>query len=168
MGVSGKNLKFRKLKTMLIKYKIGCFGLLIGIFMFGMQSCQKKTPEPDSYLFELKSLEDTGVDFVNDLAIEVDLNIFNYLYYYNGAGLAIADFNRDSLPDILFTANNGRESMYLNKGGLKFEDVSDRVNIDGGEKGLDNRGHCHRTLMVMNCRIFICVRLGVTGSWTIP
>ena len=108
--------------------------LIAGMVFLTVQSCKQDSPEPPNFLFELKTPEQTGVDFVNDLAVELDLNIFNYLYYYNGAGLAVADFNKDSLMDILFTSNLDQERMYLNQGGLKFTDVSEQVAIDGGEK----------------------------------
>ncbi|MCB9283465.1 MAG: VCBS repeat-containing protein [Lewinellaceae bacterium] len=97
-------------------------------------SCHSDQPGAD-YLFELKKTEDTHLNFVNELPVEVDLNIFNYLYYYNGGGIAVADFNNDSLIDVYFTSNLGKEKMFLNQGGLTFRDVSDQTQIDGGENG---------------------------------
>ncbi len=105
--------------------------LALGVVMF-LQSCNPEDKAPGNYLFELKNVEDTGVDFVNELPVELDLNIFNYLYYYNGGGLAVGDFNNDSLPDLYFTSNLGKERMFLNKGNLRFEDVSEFTNVDGG------------------------------------
>ena len=50
--------------------------------------------------------QESGVNFSNDLTDTNDLNIVEYLYYYNGGGVAIGDINNDGLDDIFFTANN--------------------------------------------------------------
>lgn len=106
-------------------------GLACILILF--QGCRNApTPPP---LFELLDKAHTGIGFQNDLEVQVDLNIFNYMYFYNGAGTAAADLNNDGLIDLLFTANLGRERLYLNKGNLQFEDVSDRTAIDGGPNG---------------------------------
>ena len=65
----------------------------------------------------------TGVDFENKVVNEKDFNIFKYRNYYNGGGVAIGDINNDSLPDIYFTSNKGKNKLYLNKGNLKFDDI---------------------------------------------
>ncbi len=131
--VSKKKLKSCNNSKQLLKMKSLLVWFFAGLILMLSPSCQQESTETENYLFELKTAEQTGVDFINDLAVELDLNIFNYLYYYNGAGLAIADFNMDSLPDILFTSNLEKERMYLNQGSLKFTDVSQQVNIDGGD-----------------------------------
>jgi hypothetical protein len=66
----------------------------------------------------------SGIDFSNDLAESDSHNILSYLYYYNGAGVAIADFNKDGLEDILFTANENSCKIYLNEGEMKFKDIT--------------------------------------------
>ncbi|EAQ42074.1 VCBS repeat-containing protein [Polaribacter sp. MED152] len=71
----------------------------------------------------------SGVDFSNDLSPKGDLNIIEYLYYYNGGGVALGDINNDGLDDIYFTANQKADKLYLNKGNLKFEDISLASNI---------------------------------------
>ncbi|MEE2771087.1 MAG: VCBS repeat-containing protein [Bacteroidota bacterium] len=72
----------------------------------------------------------TGISFSNDLDPESPFNIFNYLYYYNGAGVAAADFNRDGLIDLYFTGNQTADRLYLNKGNFQFEDVTSLTAID--------------------------------------
>jgi hypothetical protein len=69
----------------------------------------------------------TGIGFVNELNPTPELNIFNYLYYYDGGGVAAGDLNRDGLPDLYFTSNEGRNRLYLNRGDFRFEDVTDRA-----------------------------------------
>lgn len=80
-------------------------------------------------LFELLPEEMSGVHFKNELTDTPELNILSYLYYYNGAGLAIADFNQDGLEDIFFASNQGQNQLYLNKGKLKFEEVAQKANL---------------------------------------
>jgi len=73
-------------------------------------------------LFQL--MENTGVDFINTVKDNDTINILNYRNFYNGGGVAVGDINNDGLPDIFFTANQGSNKLFLNKGNFKFEDVS--------------------------------------------
>ena len=52
------------------------------------------------------------------------------MYYYNGAGVGAGDFNNDGWIDLFFASNQSGSSMYINKGGLKFEDISSLTGID--------------------------------------
>ena len=70
----------------------------------------------------------TGIDFVNQLNPRPELNIFNYLYFYNGAGVAAGDLNGDGLPDLYFVSNQQQDKLFLNKGDLKFDDISSVLN----------------------------------------
>ncbi len=80
-------------------------------------------------LFELLSPQSTGVNFVNELPETADFNILNYLYYYNGGGVAAGDIDGDGLPDLYFTSNLGPDRLYLNKGNYKFEDITERAGV---------------------------------------
>jgi len=77
--------------------------------------------------FELLDPDQTRIGFVNELNPTPQLNIFNYLYYYDGGGVAAGDLNRDGLPDLYFTSNEGRNRLYINRGDFRFEDVTDRA-----------------------------------------
>ena len=81
-------------------------------------------------LFVTVSSNKTQIKFQNTLTSTTKLNILNYLYYYNGAGVAAADFNNDGLVDLYFTGNQTDDKLYLNSGGLQFEDITTKANIN--------------------------------------
>lgn len=80
-------------------------------------------------LFERIPASSTGISFSNDLKPSAALNLFNYIYFYNGGGLAAGDFNNDGRIDLFFAANQGRNTLFLNRGNLHFEDVTDKTRI---------------------------------------
>lgn len=82
-------------------------------------------------LFSPVSSNVTGINFSNDIKETKNLNIIEYLYMYNGGGVAIGDINNDGLPDIYFTANQKSNKLYLNKGNFKFEDITDKAGVGG-------------------------------------
>jgi len=84
---------------------------------------------PSTTLFELQPPESTGVAFVNALPEDSAFNIQNYLYYYNGGGVAAGDIDGDGLPDLYLTSSLGSNRLYLNKGGFHFEDITDRAGV---------------------------------------
>lgn len=85
-------------------------------------SCQQGKDEKT--IFKVLNADRTGVDFVNEVTPTKELNIFSYMYFYNGGGTAAGDLNNDGLTDLIFTANLGENKIYLNKGELKFEDIT--------------------------------------------
>src|SRR5690606_37876520 len=92
------------------------------IYLIFLASCGNQ--DDSTHRFELLLPGSTGVDFINELIIDDSLNIMEFDYLYNGGGVAIGDFNNDSLPDIFFTGNKVSSRLYLNKGGMQFEDVT--------------------------------------------
>ena len=99
------------------------FNSLILCVFLSLQAC--KSSNDNKALFELK--KNTGIDFVNKIEDSKAMNIFNFRNFYNGGGVAIGDLNNDGLADIFFTANQGSNKLYLNKGDFKFEDISEKA-----------------------------------------
>ena len=102
---------------------------LLKIFILCVLFFHSCAPPSSGPGFILHESESTGVDFSNDLELTLDLNIFNYMYFYNGGGLGSGDFNNDGLIDLFFTANIGDNKMYLNEGDLKFKEVTEKTGI---------------------------------------
>lgn len=103
----------------MIKQRFTVTKYFLGLFVCLLISCQS-SPER----FTKMSPEETGVHFENNLTPTPDLNIFNYLYFYDGGGVAAGDLNNDGLPDLFFTSNQEQNKLYLNKGDFEFEDVT--------------------------------------------
>jgi enediyne biosynthesis protein E4 len=93
-------------------------------------SCKPGETERD-YLFSLLPSTSTHVDFINQLTESEQANIIQYLYFNNGAGIAAGDINNDGLIDLYFTSNQHPNKLYLNKGNLAFEDITEAAGVAG-------------------------------------
>ncbi|WP_234735676.1 VCBS repeat-containing protein [Tellurirhabdus bombi] len=93
--------------------------------------CQYLRSGSDEQLFEKLSADETHLNFTNQVTDDKDFNIFNYRNFYNGGGVAIGDINQDGLSDVFLIANMGENKLYLNKGNLQFEDVTDKAGVAG-------------------------------------
>ena len=82
-------------------------------------------------MFERIPPEASGVRFANTLPQDSGgtLNIVDYLYYYNGGGVAAGDIDGDGLVDLYFTSNLGRNHLYRNLGQFHFEDITDHAGV---------------------------------------
>ncbi len=94
--------------------------------------CKQKPALPA--LFEIKDDNSTGLHFANKLTPTQDFNVFDYMYFFNGAGVGAGDFNNDGKIDLFFAASQGDNQLYLNEGNLKFKNVTKEAMIpeDGG------------------------------------
>lgn len=112
------------------------FFLMFCVLVCGACSSQESgvdrgVSKNDSTLFERLTAASTGIDFTNNLTIREDFDVFRYRNFYNGGGVAIADLNRDSLPDLYLTSNMGSNKLFLNKGNWQFEDITEKAGVEG-------------------------------------
>jgi hypothetical protein len=94
--------------------------LVLLVILVGSQSCQ----ESKKPLFRELSPQQTGIEFNNRLVIGGTPSVLEFEYMYNGAGVAVADFDLDGLEDIYFTGNMVSNRLYRNLGEWKFEDIT--------------------------------------------
>jgi hypothetical protein len=85
--------------------------------------------EGDRPLFQLLTPEQTGVTFANTITTDDSVNVQTDVYVYNGAGVAVGDIDNDGLSDIFFAGNMVSSRLYLNKGKMRFEDVTARAGV---------------------------------------
>lgn len=130
---SMQNKMRRNFLDMVRKTKcVPAFLCVLYAFMI-MASCSHRPPKEGAYFQGLTS-DKTGLNFSNILHPDTALNLFRYMYYYNGAGVGAADFNNDGKIDLFFAANQGPDKLFLNEGGLHFRDVTEQAHVvqDGG------------------------------------
>lgn len=128
---------------------------LVSLLVVG---CSQK----ENQLFDKLSPDDSNVKFTNQLDESKNISILDYLYYYNGGGVALGDINNDGLVDIYFTSNQGKNKLYLNKGGNKFDDISVKAGVEGesdwntGSIMADVNGDGYLD-------IYVCAVVGING-----
>jgi hypothetical protein len=105
------------------------FSLALALAFLSLYSCKQEEKGPT--LFELIPAEESGVAFENKLTSTDSLNILEYLYFYNGGGVAIGDINGDGLPDLYFSGNQVPNKLYLNIGNFQFEDITEKAGVTG-------------------------------------
>ena len=108
-------------------------------------SCENKTPAGDTTvlsteenhgpIFEKILPEQSGILFENSIQEDVSTmeNLFDFDYFYNGAGTGVADLNNDGLLDVFFCGNQVDNRLFINQGDLKFEDVTAASGINTGK-----------------------------------
>jgi hypothetical protein len=107
---------------MILRLLLSSFTLF---FTFGSAFSQSRT------LFQLLPPSRTGIQFTNRIFESDSLNILNQANIYNGGGVGIGDFNHDGLQDVFLAGNMVSSKLYLNKGSLKFEDVTEKAGVTG-------------------------------------
>jgi enediyne biosynthesis protein E4 len=113
-------MRFQKL------YNIIHVILLLTVLIFFGCTSKDKIKSPQFIALDHKK---TGIDFTNKLKPTPAFNMFNYMYFYNGAGVGAGDFNNDGKIDLFFSSNQGENKLYLNKGNMAFADVTKEATI---------------------------------------
>jgi enediyne biosynthesis protein E4 len=80
-------------------------------------------------LFEKVPSDKSGITFNNLLIEDFNFNHIRYDVVYQGAGVAVGDINNDGLMDFFITSNMKPDKLYLNKGNMQFEDISEKAGI---------------------------------------
>ena len=96
------------------------------LLLISCRSEEKKISDP---LFEALGPDRTGLNVSNTLHYDQAFNLFKYIYFYNGSGVGAADFNNDGRTDLFFGGNQTDDHLFLNRGDLRFEDVSAAASI---------------------------------------
>src|SRR6266542_290690 len=94
------------------------------ILLLWLAGCKRDHP-----LFKLLTAGQTGITFANTITTNDSLNVQTDVYVYNGAGVAVGDIDNDGLPDIFFTGNMVSSRLYLNKGHMRFEDITEPARV---------------------------------------
>ncbi len=128
------------------------------LFVVVLLGCGPKEGE----IFRNPSPSETGIDFQNTVKESDDLNILDYLYFYNGGGVAIGDINGDGLPDVFLSGNQVENRLYLNEGNLKFRDITETAGIAG--KSTWNTGAIMGDINGDGLLdIYVCAVVGING-----
>ena len=103
-----------------------CIFLVIAQFFF---SCKQHNE-----LFQLISSQHSGITFNNKIVETDSINPIDVTNIYNGGGVGVGDFNNDGLQDVYFTGSLVPNKLYLNKGDMKFEDITKTAGVSGEGK----------------------------------
>jgi hypothetical protein len=97
------------------------------VFLLIVSSCGRgKEAAP---LFTLLTPQRTGITFANTITTSDSENVQMDSFVYNGGGVAIGDINNDGLADVYLTGNMVSSRLYLNKGGMRFEDITESAGV---------------------------------------
>lgn len=82
-------------------------------------------------LFAALPATETGITFRNTLPEAPAFSILNYLYYYNGGGVAVGDIDGDGRQDLYLSSNLESNRLYRNLGDFTFEDITAKAGVEG-------------------------------------
>ncbi len=99
--------------------------LLVSLLL--LAGCDGQGSRPP--LFTLLPPERTGIRFANTITTNDSVNVQFDTFVYNGGGVAIGDIDDDGLADIYFTGNQVSSRLYLNKGNMRFEDITESAGV---------------------------------------
>lgn len=121
---------------------------------------QNNSTEKIPKIFQALTTDATGIEFSNILTEDSIINYFTYPYIYMGGGVAVGDLNNDGLQDLYFTGNMVENKLYLNKGNLKFEDITSQAKVKS-----DNRWVTGVTMADVNGDGWLDIYVSVSGKF---
>src|SRR2546430_10001897 len=126
-----------------------------------MMSCGRRSARTP--LFRLLTPAQTGVTFANTITTDDWLNVLTNPFGYNGGGWAIGDVDHDGLPDIFLTGNMVSSRLYLNKGDMRFEDITRSAGVT------TQRWATGATMVDINNDGYLDIYVSVSGPpWSKP
>ena len=136
--------------------KLICFFLFLTI----LSSCSKEVKTAQTKIFNQLNQAETNIDFKNILTENDSINYFTYSYIYMGGGVSVGDINNDGLPDLYFIGNQVANKLYLNKGNLQFEDITEKAGVSGNKEW-----HTGVTMADVNNDGFLDIYCSVSGKF---
>jgi len=139
---------------MLLKY------IVSAAFIYSLlSSCVYQEPATDIHVqFNTVKSDHSGLHFSNKIIENDTLNYYTFPYLYMGGGVAIGDINNDGLADIFLTGNLKENKLFLNKGNLQFEDITQAAGVEG-----DQRWYTGVTMADVNHDGWLDIYLCVSG-----
>ena len=110
-----------------VSYSPGCYVIF---FFLCITSCKQEAHT----LFTKISSGKTNIHFNNTILENDSVNVLDFENVYNGGGVGVGDFNNDGLPDLYFSGNLVSNKLYLNKGNLAFQDITETAGVNGEGK----------------------------------
>lgn len=89
-----------------------------------------QTTNTSQSVFSLLPSSHTGIEFTNKIIETPGINNLIWDGVHQGGGVAIGDINNDDLPDICLIANMGKDVLYLNKGNMQFENITEKSGLN--------------------------------------
>ena len=89
----------------------------------------------DARVFKKLPAKKTGIFFNNHLEEDDQHNVYEFMNFYTGAGVAAGDINNDGLTDLYFSGNLETGRLFLNKGNLQFEDITLSSGLENNQWG---------------------------------
>ena len=138
--VQNKNSSISFLKPLLLLR----LSIIISILITGCKddssnSMKKAVPQTSeaenrksTKIFERIDRKHSNINFSNTITPNISTleNLFDFDYFYNGAGVGLIDINNDGLLDIVFAGNQVSNRLYLNQGNFKFKDITETSGIN--------------------------------------
>ncbi len=103
-------------------------GLMLVALLMGCKN-ELEDPREGDKLFTLVPQDYSGLHFTNMVEQRRENNHMINSMFISGGGVAVGDVNNDGLQDVFFTGNQTRDRLFLNKGNLQFEDISNKAGI---------------------------------------